>query len=37
VLRRWDLDMTVFPNKYMEELRFYPATKISGVVAHITV
>jgi hypothetical protein len=37
VLRRWDLDLTVFPNKYIEELRAYPANKISGIHAHIGV
>jgi hypothetical protein len=37
VLRRTDRDITVFPNKYLEELRHYPATKISGVHAHIGV
>jgi hypothetical protein len=35
VLRRWDMDLTVFPNKYLDELRQYPASKLSGFRAHI--
>ncbi|KAH4007251.1 hypothetical protein HBI81_039170 [Parastagonospora nodorum] len=35
VLRRWDMDLTVFPNKFLDELRHYPASKLSGVHAHI--
>ena len=37
VVRRWDTDITVLPNKYLNELRLYPTTKLSGVKAQVAV
>lgn len=37
VVRRWDTDITVLPNKYLNELRLYPPTKLSGVKAQVAV
>ncbi|KAF1994165.1 cytochrome P450 [Amniculicola lignicola CBS 123094] len=35
VVRRVDVDITVLPNKYLNELRLYPTSKLSGVKAHV--
>ncbi|KAF2191565.1 cytochrome P450 [Zopfia rhizophila CBS 207.26] len=35
VVRRYDVDISVLPNKYLNELRLYPNTKLSGVKAQV--
>lgn len=35
VLKRYDVDITVMPNKYLGELRLIPPTKLSGVQAQV--
>jgi hypothetical protein len=37
VVRRYDVDISVLPNKYLNELRLYPNTKLSGVKAQVKV
>ncbi|RYP17317.1 hypothetical protein DL765_004608 [Monosporascus sp. GIB2] len=36
VVKRYDVDITVMPNKYLEELRLIPPTKLSAVKAQVS-
>ncbi|RYP67897.1 hypothetical protein DL771_007005 [Monosporascus sp. 5C6A] len=35
VVRRWDIDITVLPMKYLNEVRMFPPSKMNGRHAHI--
>ena len=37
VVKRYDVDITVMPNRHLEELRLIPPTKLSGVRAQVAV